>query len=95
MTLTFPWSNGLKMEDIERDVLNAIHQRFEFVTFLNDRFGLPGDLGDIYQTPLAYRGRQKTRDFTPPEVTDASSVFKGRELRFQGLRRIQTVGCVE
>jgi len=75
------------IEQLSRDVITNVHQSYTFLSYLNALVGTE-ETGDIYRSPLNYRGRGTT-SIMPLDDREA---FLGRMLRFSGLLRVQRIG---
>lgn len=74
------------LNDLERRVIKHLHQNWDYLAFLNDKFGLAdAGRGDNFILPPVYRGRSKI-DFA---MIDQDTAFIGRRMKFRGLKRVQ------
>jgi hypothetical protein len=79
------------LNDMERRVIFWLHNRWELLTYINGKYGLPDEgRGDNFIEKLSYRGRTKVETAQPDEG-QPGLVFIGRKLRFRGLKRIQKI----
>lgn len=81
--------NGLRA--IERQVIQLVHNNHTLRALANTLGGLPGEtIGDIFQQPLWYTGRGRTR-FEGGEWigADGDHAFLVRTLNFTGAARVQ------
>ena len=87
------------LHDLERMVLifrasgepklNGLHQNFEFMNALNNRYNLPhAELGSKFNLPLFYRGRGRMETVGLDDQGTVNA-FYGYRLRFRGLTRVQ------
>ena len=71
------------LDELERQVIKSIHNNHELRRMANENAGAPGvNDGDIFQTPLWYRGRGRTT---------YGDLSLERTLTFSGARRVQAV----
>lgn len=75
--------NSPGLDALERNVIASLHNVHEVRRMACENAGAPGVVaGDIFQTPLWYQGRGKTR---------LADVALERTLLFRGCRRVQAV----
>ncbi len=84
------------MGAIERVVIQSLHMSHVLRNLINDTHNLPDTQnGDIFITPLTYMGRSTTHVMQAPESRiQQSLIYKGRELRFRGLKRNQSIASM-
>ena len=76
------------LHKLERAVIFYLHQRWDLVAYLNQKYGMPNSgSGDSFTGQLVYRGRSKIE----AAIGDEKNRYIGRRLRFRGLRRVQKI----
>jgi hypothetical protein len=76
----------LTLEKLERQVIKSLHNNQTLRGNANSLGGFPNpNTGDIYQLPLQFDGRSKSRTEEFPD----SGIWMRRQLRFSGMLRVQ------
>lgn len=74
------------LEQMERPVIAALHGNWSLMNDANTLGGFPNATdGDVYQSPWMYRGRGTT----DVVMNENDSAWIRRQLRFEGMRRVQ------
>jgi len=81
-------TNAKSLEDLERDIVTALHQNYAVRAAVNTAYSLPGSgLGDKFLSPWCYKGRGEVEALP----FDDQNAYLGRVLRFTGFMRNQAI----